>query len=375
MKRTMLFAMAVAVLLLVGASVSIAQNTRVSAADKYLISATAGQVNYTEGSVAVVRADARGNMLLKGDKLSSGERVSTDSDSRAEVLLNPGSYLRLGADSEFEFVTTDLDDLRLKLHRGSAIFEILAENEFKVSVYTPKGRVTVINSGVYRVDLEEDGHGLLSVIEGQAVVGERNIAIIKEGQTATISDGKAVIGRFDRDKRDDLAEWSRSRSEELARVASSLKNQNVRNTLISTFNSGLWDWGYGNSFGVWVYDPFRGLWSFMPYYSGWRSPYGYYYGSYCLWYDLPPTVAPRKVSSRAGRTEQPSYSNSGKVGSRSSSNSRGSGKKEGSSKSRDTSPLYTRPMREPVFSPPPMREPVFSPRPVPTSPKGRPIDN
>ncbi|MFZ1700544.1 MAG: FecR domain-containing protein [Pyrinomonadaceae bacterium] len=371
MKRKMLSAITLAVLFVVGASASMAQNTRVSTADKYLISASAGHVNYTEGSVAVIRADTRGTMLIKGDKLGAGERVSTDAKGRAEVLLNPGSYLRLGENSEFEFITTDLDDLRLKLHRGSAIFEVFATNEFRVSIFTPKGRVTVVNSGVYRIDLNKDGSGLLSVTEGQAVVGEKSIAVVKDGFTATLSGGKAKLARFDRDQRDDFAEWSRARSKDLGKMASKLKNSNMRTTLIDTFYSGMW--GSQNHFGVWAFNPYTGSWCFLPYYSGWRSPYGWGYGSYFSWYHLPPSVAPTILPTRLdGRLDPPSDFEGGNNGSK-SSRSRPDNSDKGA-KSRDLPPV--RDSRPSIFDSRPSREPVYSPPPAPTrSRPDKPIDN
>jgi hypothetical protein len=39
--------------------------------------------------------------------------------------LNPGSYIRLAENSSFEFLTTSLDDLQLKLSDGSAMLEVM----------------------------------------------------------------------------------------------------------------------------------------------------------------------------------------------------------------------------------------------------------
>ena len=55
-----------------------AQDETISAAagDKYVISAKAGGVNFVEGSVGIVRKAGKSGLLLKGDKLEIGDRVS-----------------------------------------------------------------------------------------------------------------------------------------------------------------------------------------------------------------------------------------------------------------------------------------------------------
>lgn len=263
---------------------------QIPTAEQYVISAKAGKVNHAEGTVSVTRNEGRGGLLLRGDHLEKGERVATGGDSLAEVLLNPGSYLRLGENTEFEFKDTSLDDLRLTVHRGSAILEVVTTSDFKVTVYTPKSRVTIVNSGVYRVDVEADGTGLASVVEGRAVIGEKNVAIVKEGQTGTLNGGAVAVAKFDKNKRDVFADWSRSRAKEQAKMASNLKNKNVRTSLLTSFNRG-W-WGRDQSFGVWVYDPRFGRYCFLPYWADWYSPYGYSYGSYIWWYQLPINPTP-----------------------------------------------------------------------------------
>ncbi len=184
----------------------------IPAADKYKISAKAGLINYSEGLTSVTRLNGTVGSLIIGDQLNAGDRAITSAGGMAEVLLNPGSYLRLGSESEFSFRVTSLDDLRLDVRRGSAILEVFASNQFRVTAYTPKSRVTIVNTGVYRIDVASDGTGMLSVIEGKAIVGERNVALIKEGKTGTLDGGVVTIGKFDKGKRDTLASWSRTSS-------------------------------------------------------------------------------------------------------------------------------------------------------------------
>ncbi|MEP6902578.1 MAG: FecR domain-containing protein, partial [Actinomycetota bacterium] len=149
MKKNLLFAFSIAALGVLFSTFVFAQDEKtVSAAgEMYVISAKAGGINYVEGKVSVNRKDGKSGYLIKDDKLEIGDRVSTGADGKAEILLNPGSFVRLGVNSGFEFVTTDLDNLKLKLSTGSAILEVYAGDEFKVSVNVPKADIVLTKSG------------------------------------------------------------------------------------------------------------------------------------------------------------------------------------------------------------------------------------
>lgn len=254
-------------------------------AEKYLISANAGGVGHVEGPVSVVRLNGTSGALLKGDHVEVAEPVSTGPNARAEILLNPGSYMRLGPDSEAEFKTTALDNLQISIRRGTAIFEVYAANDFRVTIMLPKGRAELVETGVYRFNIAADGTGTIAVIEGKAEVAGTKV---KEGRLTRIGTETVAVAKFDRGDRDEFAEWSRTRSKGLAKMTASLKNREVRDTLLASFNRGLW--GMHSSFGLWVYNPHLRGYCFLPFGYGWSSPYGYHFGDGIWWYGLPPWV-------------------------------------------------------------------------------------
>ena len=261
------------------AVVSQAQST--SVADKFLISAKAGGVNYLEGDVTVARVNGTSGLLLRRDRLEVGDRVTTGTNGRVEILMNPGSYVRLGTNSSFEFGTTDLEDLQVKLDSGSAVFEVFAGDEFRVSVATPKGKVSLIDTGIYRIDVSPNGTALLAVSKGKAEIGEGNLTVVKDGRTGTIGTETVAIAKFDKDKRDDLGQWSKDRSKELAKASSSLNTSLLTNSLLNGFRTG--GWGFYDSFGLWVFSAQYGGYCFLPFGSGWRSPYGFWYYNGIYW--------------------------------------------------------------------------------------------
>jgi ferric-dicitrate binding protein FerR (iron transport regulator) len=243
----------------------------------YVISAKAGGVNFVSGKVAVARKDATSGYLVKGDELEIGDKVSTGAGGMAEILLNPGSYVRLGENTEFEFVTTSLENLKVNIKRGDAIFEVLADNDFRVAVAAPKADFYLIKSGVYRVNVSSDGSGAsarLEVWKGRAQVGDGASEFLKNGQSATVvNGGQATIAKFDRDEKDSLEVWSKERAKELAKINSRLNRRDLRNSLLATRG-----WSVYDAFGLWVYDPFSRTRCFLPFGYGWSSPYGYWFG-------------------------------------------------------------------------------------------------
>ncbi|MGD9588151.1 MAG: FecR domain-containing protein [Pyrinomonadaceae bacterium] len=258
------------------------------ASSKYVVSTNAGAVNLVSGQVGVVREVGDSGHLFSGDSLEVGDRVSTGRNGKAEILLNPGSYLRLGPLSAFEFKTTSLEDLQIKLHSGSAVLEVFATEDFVVSVTTPKSSFRIIDSGVYRIDVDGMGVGKIQVEKGKAELGDRNASVVKSGREGLVAGGSASIKKFDRGDRDELDSWSKGRAKELAKLVAGLDRSNMRTSLMRSFLGRQWDL-YG-SFGLWIYDPFRRSHCFLPFGWGWGSPYGYGFGYNIYYYNLPPVV-------------------------------------------------------------------------------------
>jgi len=276
-------------LIFIGSSFSQQRDDALAAAagDRYVISAKAGHVNFVEGSVGIVRKEGRSGLLLRGDKLAIGDRVSTGADGKVEILLNPGSFVRLGGLSAFEFESTDLDDLQLRIDSGSAILEVYATEDFTVSIQTPKAFYKLVSTGVYRIDVPERGDTRLAVWKGLAEVGEDG-ELVKAGLAATTgSNGTPAVAKFDRDEKDAFDIWSKQRGKELTKVNARLRNVDLRPGLINSWGS---EWNVFGSFGLWIFDPFFGGYSFLPFGHRWRSPYGFGYNNCMGYYNLPMVV-------------------------------------------------------------------------------------
>lgn len=265
------------------------ENAKSPVGHRYVISAKAGAVNFVEGDVTVITVNGRGNLLIKGDSLEIGDKVSTGANGKAEILLNPGSYLRVGANSQFEFITTSLEDLQLRIDSGSAILEVFATEDFRVTVIVPNGEFALIKTGVYRIDAE-GGKGTLAVWKGRALLTDEETGetIIKGGREAAIEGEDVTVAKFDRDDKDELDRWSKTRARELSRITSSLERKEIRSSLLNSFYGG--GWNTYDSFGLWVYDQRRGYAGFLPFGYDWVSGYGHWFRNSLGWYNMPSYV-------------------------------------------------------------------------------------
>src|SRR2546429_9306968 len=71
--------------------------------EKFVISARAGGVNAVTGRATMhPHGNSEWRQLTIKEDLETGDVVRTGLDGRVEMLLNPGSYMRLGENSEFE---------------------------------------------------------------------------------------------------------------------------------------------------------------------------------------------------------------------------------------------------------------------------------
>src|SRR6266699_4445673 len=134
------------------AAVSYGQNR-----ERFGISAKSGGINSVIGRVQVKRAgqSSAQDLSAKND-LTSGDVVTTKGGSRVEVLLNPGSYFRMTENSEFELTDNSLNNLQMKLIRGSAIVEATGadDTQLRISVVTDQGRFVISQRGLYRINVQ-----------------------------------------------------------------------------------------------------------------------------------------------------------------------------------------------------------------------------
>jgi hypothetical protein len=269
MKRPGLY-ISVFLALLVCAAATGATSARAQTRDKYLISAKAGGINYISGNVTVNRRGTGGQQTLTDqDNLEDGDVVTTGAGGRVEVLLNPGSYMRVAENSEFEFADTSLERLRINLLRGSAIIEVVGEDDYlELKVETPQASANIFKRGIYRINVPAMDRTEFIVRKGRALVVPP-AQEIKSGKMIIISRGMTEIAKIDKRLEDSLDLWSRERAEYLA----SINRQMQPSVLSASLSDYTDDWMYGS----WAYDRRRNCYVYVPGRGGASSPYGYGY--------------------------------------------------------------------------------------------------
>jgi hypothetical protein len=249
--------------------------------EKFGISAKAGGVNSVTGNVRVTRAGQEAQLLSGQDDLNAGDKVTTGYASQTEVLLNPGSYLRLGENSELVLVDNSLNNLVVKLVKGSAIIEATGGDDvdLRINVLTNHKQLVIVRGGIYRINTQP-GFTELLVRKGRVWPDSNPLEVVKGGKKVTYTGGAPVIAKLEKKDQDDFDLWSKNRAETLAKANARLSNRTV-NGYLSSMTPAEWAFSAATSFGVWAYSSASRGYTFVPFHYGWSSPYGNFYGSYC----------------------------------------------------------------------------------------------
>jgi hypothetical protein len=260
--------------------------------EKYIISAKAGGVNTVSGYVTVLdHLTGVQRALNFRDNLEPGDVVMTGSDGRAEVLLNPGTYLRVAENSEFSFDDTSLEKLSLRLTKGTAIVEATGDDDVELfaTIATPQTRISILKRGIYRINVLASNTTEVVVHKGRAILNDDQAKLVKDGKKAIVTGNGFELAKAEKEK-DALDIWSRERAEALAKI-----NHRVSGTALANAFSGItgdpWynRWYFRTSFlspgaGLWYYDSLFGCYTFLPPYAGGGSPYGFGYTGWPIGY-------------------------------------------------------------------------------------------
>ncbi len=232
-----------------------------------VISAQSGLIHYTEGQVFLgdIAVQSKAGQFPQ----MKGQNVLRTEEGRAEVLLNPGAFLRIGENSSVRMVSDKITNARLELLSGSVVVEIVEPlNGSAVTIDYGDAAVSIVKRGIYRMDTDP---AVLRVSDGEAMVlsGDRQI-VVKKGSMLPF-DGTWATRKFDPNETDALDRWSGHRAEYLA-MANVSAARTLQRQSRSSFTGGWLASG-------WSWNPYYGMFSFVPYRGTYSSPYGYRYYS------------------------------------------------------------------------------------------------
>jgi hypothetical protein len=233
-----------------------------------------GTVNYTEGGVTI-DGQAVAAKSLGSTEVEPGQVLSTN-QGKAEMLLTPGVFLRLGDHAAVKMVSPSLTDTRVELLQGEAMVEADQVLDGNHLVISEAGVDTQIQkNGLYRFTAAP---GQLAVFDGKAQVfiDDRTVEVGK-GKELNLTQAAALKPQsFDRHQDDNLYQWSSVRSQYVAQA-----NQSSVQYIVA---GDPWGW-YGMG---WYWNPWFGSWAFVPGYGYFGSPFGFGFYSPAYWRAYPP---------------------------------------------------------------------------------------
>ncbi len=253
-----------------------------------------GTLNYVEGQASI------GNDILNAKSvgsvnLSAGQTLTTGT-GKAEVLLTPGVFFRLGDESAATLVSPSLTNTEIGLLKGQALVEvddIHKDNQLRVQ---QNGATTqLLKTGIYGFDASR---GDVRVFKGEALVqdGDQQVKV-KSGHEFAITNantGKLKTAKFDKSayEQSDLYRFSNLRSQYLAEA-----NVDAANLY--------WPGGPGWIGAGWYWDPAFYGYTWIPGNGWFTGPFGwgfysplwvgyapYYYPHYYPWHGYPGRVRP-----------------------------------------------------------------------------------
>jgi FecR protein len=228
-----------------------------------------GTVNYFEGQAHIGNSTLTSNSTGKL-RLKEGESLTTQ-NGKAEILLTPGVFLRVGADSSVKMISPDLGNTKVRLTNGHAMVEV--DEIYKandIRVLQDGASVRLLKKGLYDFDARQNQ---VRVFKGQALVreGDRHVKVGGDHQVALNATGNLKSRKFDKKAYEaSLYRFSKLRSDYLAEANTHAARVYVAN---GWYGPG-WGWGGWHGPG-WFWDTSLNCFTFMPPAGVFYSPFGY----------------------------------------------------------------------------------------------------
>ncbi|HET6854398.1 MAG TPA: hypothetical protein VFH46_19005 [Pyrinomonadaceae bacterium] len=192
------------------------------------------RANAVKGDVTYQRGEGKFE-LEPGHTLQAGDFIRSSANSYAELLLQPGNYLRIAGETEFQIFSDAHDKMRFKLNYGGVTLEILAnEQELWPSAYsrkeayelirviTPNAEVFISQPGIFRINAIAGGRTELIVRNGEAAINGRRV---KKSRSAIASGDGVTLAEIDPKIEDGFDVWARERADKSVNANRSLKNE------------------------------------------------------------------------------------------------------------------------------------------------------
>jgi hypothetical protein len=239
-----------------------------------ITSARSGTLHYFEGDVSIDGSSLQSKPSKFPEIKEQG--VLRTGKGRAEVLLTPGVFLRVGEDSAIRMLDTRLVSTRVDLMSGTAIVESddaqMGIKDSPVTLLYKDYEIRMIRHGLF--EITSDPTAQMKVFKGEVEVSTAdNKVVVKEGRLLPFSAG-LTTEKFDMKEGDDLYLWARDRSQNLSAANMSSARSISSGSCYVACNNGGGSWNGG-----WYYNPYFDMITYVPGAGTFWNPFGYGYFS------------------------------------------------------------------------------------------------
>lgn len=234
-----------------------------------------GRVIAVFGEVELASAGRRGDAAVRNMPVTSGDRIVTDGESRAELSLGAGK-LRLDGDTDVDVLKLDADIVRLGVRSGTVglhLGELRGSEAFDFQL--PRTMIHLTQEGSYRIAVAIDGTATIAVHAGKAAVRTgvagfelqaREEAHVAADRTVSVEPGEALT---------DFDVWSARRQRDFSGKQSA---QHVARGVVGYEDLDAYGkWLWVRELGM-VWEPTRVARSWVPFRFGewiWKAPWGW----------------------------------------------------------------------------------------------------
>lgn len=271
----------------------------IAAPAQMVVSAHSGTVHYIEGDVSI------DGVALKSqpghfDELKE-QSVLRTARGRAEILLTPGVFLRVGENSSVRMLDNRLASTRIEMLAGSATVEtdtsVPAAGKYQtppVTLLYKDYDIQPVKDGLFEIASDP---AQVRVFKGEASVhaGDNRVTV-KDGHEVFLTAALAMEKFDEKTAADDNYLWARDRSAEVSAANMSSARTLANGGGYGYSGSSLGFGGYGGGFGGlggyspywasslwgasmfgggWYYNPMFDMYTYMPVNGYGFSPFGY----------------------------------------------------------------------------------------------------
>lgn len=274
------------------------------------------RVSYLSGNAYLQRASDLGyEDAVVNMPMAEGDRLGT-TDGRAEIYLAKKNYIRLDNNTKIDLMNLPKREdslVRVRVWAGNIYLNVdFLEKEKNFEIHTQDASLYILDKGLYRIDVRENGETELFVFRGLVeAAAEEGSILVKSEQRVEISEGRFTSrpSRFPAVAEDSFDRWSEDRDLKVSpRLASGYLPEELEDFEYELDEYGDWTYlpPYGNvwvpggvdpgwrpySFGRWVWLPLCGY-TWLPYEPwGWCTYHfgRWHWGIGLGWYWIPTTI-------------------------------------------------------------------------------------